>query len=234
MLNKKLVTSQGKELDIVSENEVIVDWFNRPAETHTDIIIDQINTGMYKQFLKGTDLTIVDCGANIGLWTLYAQDSCRKIVAVEPAPHNCYIFEQLTAGYNNIELDMSALSDNNGSIKLAIHSSPTCNSIVYGADTDVAIDVETRTMATIIQQHNLERVDFVKCDIEGAEMLAFTDAALDPVKDTVQSWLIECHKTNDQQWPGNLEANRQSILAILRNAGYTTESIIHDQIYAYK
>jgi hypothetical protein len=89
-------------------------------------------------------------------------------------------------------------------------------------------------MATIIKNHNLEHVDFVKCDIEGAEMLAFTEAALDPIKNTVQSWLIECHKTNNDAWPGNLELNRQNIMAILRNAGYQTESIIHDQIYAYK
>jgi FkbM family methyltransferase len=234
MLNKKLITSQGKELHIASDDEVIVDWFSRPADTHTDIIIDQINQGMYNQFLKGTDLTIVDCGANIGLWTLYAQDSCSKIVSVEPAPHNCYIFEQLTSGYKNITLDMSALSMEDGSIKLAIHSSPTCNSIVYDSDTDVAIDVETKTMATIIKQHNLDHVDFVKCDIEGAEILAFTEDTLDAVKHQVGSWLIECHKTDGAMWPGNLELNRQNIMAVLRNAGYSTESIIHDQIYAWK
>ena len=80
----------------ISNNEVIIDWFANSTNTHTDIIIDQLNRGLFDRFMpKGTDLVMVDLGANIGLWTLYAKDSCKKLVAVEPATHNCYIFEEL-------------------------------------------------------------------------------------------------------------------------------------------
>jgi FkbM family methyltransferase len=235
MLTRTLTTSQKDTIDITSDDEIIIEWFSRPSETHTDIIIDQINEGMYDRFFTGRkDMTVIDCGANIGLWTVYAHDSCQKIVAVEPAPHNVYILQQFTQGFDNIAIDQSALSSEDGTIEMNIHSSPTCNSIVYESDTDVAIDVETKTIATIMKQHNLEYVDFVKCDIEGAEILAFSDETLAPVKDLVGSWLIECHKTDGASWPGNLEANRISIRAILEKAGYQTEAIVHDQIYAWK
>jgi|LakMenEpi03Aug12_release.lakeMendotaPanAssembly.Ray.scaffolds.fasta_scaffold474232_1 FkbM family methyltransferase len=237
MLNKILKTSQNKAHQLVSDDEVIVDWFNRPEDTHTDIIINQINQGMYNRFFNGRqDLVVIDCGANIGLWTLYAQDSCKKIVAVEPAPHNVYILEQLTQGMDHVSCDMSALSMEDGEIQMNIHSSPTCNSILYETNTDLSIPVQTKTIETIMRDHDLDYVDFVKCDIEGAELLAFSAATLDPVKDRIGSWLIEVHQSDTQvsAWPGNLEQNRQDIMKLLRDAGYNTEPLLHDQIYAWK
>jgi FkbM family methyltransferase len=238
MLSKKLITSRGNTHHLTSNDPVVIDWFNRPSETHTDIIIDQINAKMYDRFLNGRqDLVIIDVGANIGLWSIYAQDSCKKLVSVEPAPHNVYIFEQIAQGMDNISIDMSALSNADGSIKMNIHTSPTCNSIIYQTDTDLAIDVETKTIATLLNSNGLEYVDFIKCDIEGAESLAFSEETLDPVKNQIGSWLIETHQTDTHTgmpWPGNLEINRQSIMSVLRNAGYNTEAVIHDQIYAWK
>ena len=238
MLNKTIVTSQKQSHELVSQDEVIVDWFNRSAETHTDIIISQINQGMYNRFFNDRrDLVVIDCGANIGLWTIYAHDSCKKIVAVEPAPHNVYILGQLTAGLDNIVCDMSAMSMEDGEIQMNIHSSPTCNSIIYDTDTSLSIPVQTKTIETIMKDHNLEYVDFVKCDIEGAEMLAFSADTLDPVKNKIGSWLIEVHQTDTHTgtpWPGNLEQNRQSIMQLLRDAGYSTQALLHDQIYAWR
>lgn len=237
MIDRIIVTSQKEEYNLVSADEVVVEWFSRPLETHTDIIINQINDGMYNRFFTGRkDLTIIDCGANIGLWTLYAQDSCKKIVSVEPAPHNLYILESFTKGMENVYIDACALSNSNGTIKMNVHTSPTCNSIVYDTDIDLAIDVKTKDLRTIMEDHDIEYCDFVKCDIEGAELLAITKDMLDAVKDKVGSWLIECHQTNREEsiWPGNLEEHRQSIMALLNDAGYTTEALLHDQIYAWK
>jgi hypothetical protein len=97
--------------------------------------------------------------------------------------------------------------------------------------------VQARTIATVLKENNLEWVDFVKCDIEGSEIQAITAETIDAVKDQVGSWFIECHQTNGNTgapWPGNLEANRQQLIGILRNAGYSAEPIIHDQIFAWK
>ena len=238
MLNKTIKTSQKQSHELVSDNEVIVDWFSRSSETHTDIIIDQINQGMYDRFFDHRrDMVVIDCGANIGLWSIYAYDSCKKIVAVEPAPHNVYILEQLTSGLDNIVCDMSAMSSQDGEIQMNIHSSPTCNSILYNTDTSLSIPVQTKTISTIMKDHDLEYVDFVKCDIEGAEMMAFSADTLDPVKDKIGSWLIEVHQTDTHTgtaWPGNLEQNRQSIMQLMRDAGYHTEALRHDQIHAWK
>jgi hypothetical protein len=69
------------------------------------------------------------------------------------------------------------------------------------------------------------------------ETLAITDATIDPIRDQIGSWFIEIHQTNGNTgapWPGNLEQNRQTIIGVLKNAGYSAEPVIHDQIFAWK
>lgn len=237
MLNKPIITSQKKSYNIISNDQVIIDWFSNPTVTHTDIIIDQNNSGMYDEFFKGrTDMTIIDCGANIGLWTLFALDSCKKIIAVEPAPHNVYILEQFVSCFDTVVIDMAAVSNEVGTIKMNIHSSPTSNSIIYDTDTDLAIDVSTKTFASIINDHQLDYVDMIKCDIEGGEVLAITPETIAAVANKVGSWFVEVHQTNRSAapWPGNLEDNRQLLLEVFRKAGYNARPVINDQIFAWK
>ncbi len=237
MLSKTFITSQKATETLTSENPVIVEWFSNPSVNHTDIIINQNNSGMYDPFFKGRkDMTIIDCGANIGLWTLFAQDSCKKLVAVEPAPHCFYMLQELAGHLDNVVRVQAAVSGSDGTVKMNIHSSPTSNSIIYETDTDVSIDVTTKTFATIIKENELEHVDMVKCDIEGGEMWAITPETLGAVADKVDSWFVEVHQTNRgaQPWPGNLEENRQKLIAIFRATGYKADAVINDQIFAWK
>jgi FkbM family methyltransferase len=236
MLERKIKTSGGKEVTITSDDEIVIDWFANEGN-QSDFLFEQTNSGIYARFMpKKNDAIIIDCGANIGAFSIFAQDVCSKLIAIEPDPRNQYMFGQLTEKFTNIILDRSALSNTNNTVKLNIHVAPTCNSIVYDTKTDLAVDVDSKTIGSIINEYGLDFVDFIKCDIEGAEILAITEDTIDPVKNKIGSWLIEIHQTdrNSSYWPGNLENNRQQIASILKNAGFQTESIIHDQLYAWK
>lgn len=234
MRPRKIKTSKKDTITIVSQDPVIVDWFSRPDITHVDIIIDQINDGMYDKFMTKPDMTVVDAGANIGLFGLYALDSCARMVMVEPAPHNLYIMQEFLGDKHNVYIDNSALSSEDGTMKLNIHSSPTCNSIVTQSDTDLAIDVPTKCLKTLLDTNSLSYVDFLKCDIEGAEILAISDQSLEAIKNRLGSCLVETHNTGPGAWPGNLNENRNKLADIFKNNGYNIELIIHDQLYAYK
>jgi FkbM family methyltransferase len=236
MIKKTIKTRTGTELTIENNDAVVANWFANEGN-QSDYLIQQINDGIHDRFVPKTDhAVIIDCGANIGAFSIYAQDRAKQIIAIEPDPRNQYIFQQLTSQFNNIVLDNSALSNRDGTLKLNIHVAPTCNSIIYETDTDLSIDVPTKTIASILNEYSLESVDFVKCDIEGAEVLAITDATIDPVQNKIKGWVIEVHQTdrNTSAWPGNLENNRQQIGAVLKNAGYAVEYVVHDQIYAWK
>jgi FkbM family methyltransferase len=234
---KQIKTTKNRIYNIETDDAEIVDWFDRPDVTMTECILDQLNTErLYDPVLANKEnLTILDVGANIGLFSLYAQDSAKQIICLEPTPVTLNILEKLTAGVDNIKIAPIALSDTDGEITFYINENPTINSLVNQVGTEV--QVQARTIATVLKEQGLDWVDFVKCDIEGSEILAITEATLDPVKDQIGSWFIEVHQTNANTgvlWPGNLEDNRQQLIGILRNAGYSAEPIIHDQIFAWK
>lgn len=234
---KQIKTTKDRIHNIETDDAEIVDWFARPDVTMTDCILDQLNTDrLYDPVLANKEnLIMLDVGANIGLFSLYAQDSAKQIICLEPTPVTLGILEKLTAGIDCIKIAPVALSDSDGEITFYINENPTINSVVNQAGTEVR--VQARTIETVLREQALDWVDFVKCDIEGSEMLAITEATLDPVKDKIGSWYIEVHQTNGNtgaSWPGNLEDNRQQLLAVLRNAGYSAEPIIHDQIFAWK
>jgi FkbM family methyltransferase len=234
---KQIKTTKDRIHNIETDDAEIVDWFARPDVTMTDCILDQLNTDrLYDPVLANKEnLIMLDVGANIGLFSLYAQDSAKQIICLEPTPVTLGILEKLTAGIDCIKIAPVALSDSDGEITFYINENPTINSVVNQAGTEVR--VQARTIETVLREQALDWVDFVKCDIEGSEMLAITKATIDPVKNKIGSWFIEVHQTNGNTgapWPGNLEDNRQQLLAVLRNAGYSAEPIIHDQIFAWK
>lgn len=234
---KQIKTTKDRIYNIETDDPEIVDWFDRPDVTMTDCILDQINNErLYDPVLANKDnLVILDIGANIGLFSLYAQDSASKIIALEPTPATLSVLNKLVGHIDNISVSAVALNNADGEISFYINDNPTINSSVNQVGQEVR--VQARTIATVLKENNLEWVDFVKCDIEGSEIQAITAETIDAVKDQVGSWFIECHQTDGNtgaMWPGNLEANRQQLISILRGAGYSAEPIIHDQIFAWK
>ena len=96
--------------------------------------------------------------------------------------------------------------------------------------------VQCMTLETLFHMQELDHVDFIKCDIEGSEMQALNDATLGPIAHKVDFWFVEVHQTDvdKSQWPGNLESNRQQLAELFQRHGYQTESVIHDQLFAWK
>ena len=237
MLDKFVKTARDRIHQIESNDEDIVAWFNNDEVTQTDKILNQLNNERFYQpiFDNLTDAVILDVGANVGLFTLYAIDNAKQIISMEPTPKTFSVLTRLTAGFNNIKPVQVALGGTDGTVDFYINDNPTINSLVNQVGT--AVTVQTRTIETVLKEHNLDWVDFVKCDIEGSEIQAITDATLAPVADKIGFWALEVHQTDahtGMPWPGNLESNRQQLASIFRNHGYSTEFVINDQLLAWK
>lgn len=228
-------TSQQNDYYIRTDDPEVVNWLNM-VESCTDILIKQINDDrMYDPiFINRKDMTIVDLGANTGLFSLYAQDSASRIIAVEPAPLTYNILKKLTADIPHITTVQAAIGPSNESQVFFLNENPTTNSLLNRQGTP--INVPGMTLQKLFAEHNLTNVDFCKCDIEGSEMVAITEALLDPIRDVVKFWFMEVHQTDvtSAPWPGNLGSNREVLAGILRNLGYQTELVINDQLYAWK
>lgn len=153
---------------------------------------------VYEPILHGrSDLTILDCGANIGLFSLYAAKFAKKIVAIEPSSQ---IFEYLSLNIAEepvITAMQVAVGAENGSLEL------------FGSDVNLTMfsahktgvhnekpeKVKKMGIQTILDFNSLTHVDFMKLDIEGSEfeVLAsdeFAKAApkIDVIMGEIHSW----------------------------------------------
>jgi FkbM family methyltransferase len=235
MLKQTITTSQQLSCEISSNDVDVINWFSN-TENQTATILHQINNDrMYDPIFQGrTNLNILDLGANCGLFSLYAQDSAHKILAVEPTPNTYEVLSKLTKDYTNVVPVQAAVSDHDGTVTFYINENSTTNSLVDRSGT--LVEVPATTLKNLLDQHDMQTVDFAKCDIEGSEMQVLTTEAIASVADRVNFWFVEIHQTNvkEQTWPGNLESNRQTLVQRFKDNGYETDTVIHDQLFAWK
>jgi FkbM family methyltransferase len=235
-LKRRLLTSNNEIIDIISDDILAQEHFSNKFN-FADVVLDQINLDrFYDPIFDGEqDLTIIDLGGNIGLFSLFIHDKAKAVYAVEPTPNHFHILKELTKDYDNIYPINLALHNQDTTIDFYIsEENSTMNSSVNKYGTKV--EVTAMTLASIIKDLNLTHVDFVKCDIEGSEMSAITDETVGAVKDIVDSWFIEVHATDDENLKGinSLRANREKLVAIFERQGYATQQLREDSLYIYK
>ena len=146
-------------------------------------------------FTDRTDMVVIDAGANVGLATQYFYDHCKQIYSIEPSPEN---FEALAKNkevneWNKVKLYNKALANHNGNAKLNINSgNRTSNSITneYGHGQEI---IETITIDTIFKENNIESLDFLKMDIEGAEDQVIESEGFKEVAPKIKAMIVEYH-----------------------------------------
>lgn len=116
--------------------------------------------------------TIVDIGANIGFFSVYAVERWKsaRVVAVEPEPGNFKQLEQnlCSTQAQNVQCLQCAVAGQSGTEKLFLKQESGWHSL-YGEDTSKALTVNAISLDDIFQQYALTRIDFLKIDCEGAE-----------------------------------------------------------------
>mgnify|MGYP000318300651 CR=1 FL=1 len=130
-------------------------------------------TELFKKVVKKRDI-VVDIGANIGYYTLLASKLVGengKVYAFEPETENYRLLLkniEINNAKNVIPLQ-KAVSNKRGTIKLYLHKhNPGAHSIV--SKSKEFIEVESITLDEFFGMNS--KVDVVKIDIEGGEMLA--------------------------------------------------------------
>jgi FkbM family methyltransferase len=131
---------------------------------------------------------VLDCGANVGTFTHYAlRLGAKKVVAIEPAPNN---LESLRRNFakevaeGRVIIYAKGVWDKDDFLTLhESNSTSAMDSVVITKDTRTGVRVPLTTIDKIVPELGLERVDFIKMDIEGAEKPALTGA-----RETLLKW----------------------------------------------
>jgi len=120
---------------------------------------------------------VFDIGAHVGFYTLLASDlvgANGKVFAFEPLPRNLhYLKEHLKLNsVSNVTIVDAAVSDSCGSARFTERASSSTGRIASKGE----LCVKTISLDELIEQGQLQIPDYVKIDVEGAEMLVLSGA----------------------------------------------------------
>ncbi len=179
-------------------------WFhgkNREAET-MQLFADLIAPGS----------TVIEVGAHIGYISLFFSKLVApngRVIVFEPGYNNLPYLKKNTGGLPNFELIEKAVSNSNGKALFFVESITGQNNSLLpnydGFDQNAreaglssakkSVEVETTTLDTFARTLQPGSIDFIKIDIEGAEIMALkgmTDI-LATIKPTMMIEVSENH-----------------------------------------
>lgn len=145
--------------------------------------------------------TIIDAGANIGLTSIFyaSKYPAAKIIAIEPAPHNFELLKQNTSQYSNVSCIQAALWHEPTQLSLTDPGRGD-NSLRVAAE-HTTKDTLGITIQDICKKHNIEKIDILKIDIEGAEKELFSKGYENWLPNT-RLIIIEIHDKIDSDISG--------------------------------
>jgi len=171
----KHVKISGKNFAIYGEDDFLREMGDE-FEPNTVILFER---------LCEPDARVLDIGANIGLTALALSQICERgrIVAIEPLPRNFEYLKQNVSksGARNVKSFNFALGSSEGSVLMQGHSSNFACSFIADnytipADDHFSQRVPVKRLDDVFSDLSLDRLDFLKIDVEGFELEVFAGA----------------------------------------------------------
>ncbi len=175
--------------------------------------------------LKPGDV-VMDVGAHIGSYTVRAARMVGReglVISLEPDPENfrLLMLNIKLNNINNVIVLPYAVSDKNGKIILHRSLEPGWHSIVRVPDRHIGdVEVHCTTLDTIVNRLGLRKIDWLKIDVEGAEVSVLRGARR--ALGLAENIIIEV-------WYENLD----KVLSILRKEGYAMKILRRGRYCVY-
>jgi FkbM family methyltransferase len=190
--------------------------------------------------------TVIDIGANVGLFAKYMYSvNTKKVILVEANPYLRDSIETLLDEDNERSvIYMNPIYGEKTTIPFRFSmENTTIGSNYFGTDhsnysqlTNV-IDCETITLDEIFKDNNYERISLLKCDIEGGEY-PFFESVTDEQIQLVDRFMIEFHGNENGEITPIIEKLKRNnyeyeiIVFVLNRHTRADESVEHGVIFA--
>jgi FkbM family methyltransferase len=140
---------------------------------------------------------IIDCGANIGLASLYFQrEFCNaRIIAIEPENENYNLLLKNTENYSNVstlrigvfdeDCELSIIDIGEGEASYRLARKPTKGKVIQ--------TIPCRSIDSLMEQFSIDKIDILKMDIEGSEKECLLSPKIEWLQKT-KYLLMEIHE----------------------------------------
>lgn len=113
---------------------------------------------------------VIDAGAWIGDFSAYAASKGAKSYAFEPCSETLFWLNKTSELNENLIIPVQlGLGDKNCKMEVSVDKTNTGGNSLVSDFAGNSEQVDVITLDSFVKEHNLERVDFIKSDIEGFE-----------------------------------------------------------------
>lgn len=197
-------------------------FYNQFSSSYIPEILHEIyRDKVYTPFIEDRkDLIVLDVGANIGLFSQYVSPFSKQVYAVEPSNiHTRSLNEMVKFNkLSNVITIKKALSNKNGTATFYHNTNETMFSLDERVkDTEEKEEVETITLDKLLKDFNIEKVDFMKLDVEGSEGKIIGSREFEEACKKIETIVFEYHS-----WSG---FNPFQLVNNLKDYGYTVNKL---------
>jgi FkbM family methyltransferase len=224
-----------KDLD---KYNVLKDYkYNNPQDKDPALSLYEIFvTKIYDKFFKVEEGDfVVDIGGNLGLFSYYSLcKGAKQVYCFEPSPQS---YSCINENFNfiNLIVEEAAVGAKDGEVTFNINPESSINSSMFASDENSQIiTCKSVNLNNYIKINNIEKINYLKIDCEGAEYEIIKSLDEQYLTNNVNKICLEYHLNK------NVEIN--TILNKLKKCGFNInfeygEYQINDElgiIYAYK
>ena len=127
----------------------------------------------YFGFQVAPDDVVVDIGANIGTFAVYAATECRagRVISFEPHPENFAMLRKNVESnrLTSVTCVNEAVAGVPGKALLQVSEGNAGAHSLGGQRTDGSVEVDCCTLQEVVDRFGLDSIDYLKLDCEGSE-----------------------------------------------------------------
>ena len=232
------ILNESINLKDLDKYNVLKDYkYNNPQDKDPALSLYEIFvTKIYDKFFKVEEGdVVVDIGGNLGLFSYYSLcKGAKQVYCFEPSPQ-CYNCIVENFNFINLIVEEAAVGSKDGNVIFNINPESSINSSMFASDKNSqTITCKSINLNNYIKTNNIEKIDYLKIDCEGAEYEIIESLDEQYLINNVSKICLEYHLNK------NGEIN--TILNKLKKCGFTINFEfgnyqINDElgiIYAYK
>lgn len=228
----KTFKDDSKKISDKETLEFFIDEKNYVKSITKQIYEEKIYDSMLNKLIeKNQTESMLDCGANIGLFSYYCSDVFEKIYCFEPSEKHFEILKKISTP--NTITKKIAISDKSGFVDFYINdTNSTTNSLIsdFGGNKISAIST---SLIEFVYINKIKKIDLLKLDIEGGEVVVLNNDFFNVFCKYVNNIYLETHNTfevNNKDSSSNADFFQSKLTEI----GFNVQRINMDSLFAEK